>query len=65
MPSYPVPICYACARFSDDMTCVAFPDGIPLPIQLSEADHRLPYSGDNGIMFEQNPSAPVPDEPEF
>jgi hypothetical protein len=48
------PLCEFCQnRFSDGtLRCRAFPDGIPEPIITQEADHRLPYAGDNGIRFE-------------
>ena len=33
--------------------CVAFPDGIPLPIWKGENNHKEPYPGDNDIQFER------------
>lgn len=61
MTSVATPICYACRHFASDegMTCLAFPDGIPLPIQYSEIDHRSPYPGDNGIQFAAIESVPL------
>jgi hypothetical protein len=63
--TFVVPICYSCARLhplsADRMTCDAFPTGIPDPILESEADHRQPYTGDNGIRFAQDPARPEPD----
>jgi hypothetical protein len=44
------------------MRCDAYPAGIPDPIINSEADHRLPYVGDQGIRFEQRPDRPPPDD---
>jgi len=34
------------------LCCDAFPAGIPWPIQDGDADHRKPYPGDGGLMFE-------------
>jgi len=33
-------------------SCRAFPKGIPFLIKGSDADHRLPFEGDGGIMYE-------------
>jgi hypothetical protein len=65
--SVATPICYSCAHLNEGegMTCTAFPDGIPDEILNSEADHRLPYPGDNGIQFAQSPTAPEPDNTPF
>lgn len=58
MTSIVTPMCYTCSRLRLGMTCDAFPSGIPMPIQLSEADHRVPYPGDNDIQYEHNPDTP-------
>ena len=34
-------------------TCKAYPEGIPEEILTGEVDHRTPYKGDHGIMFEK------------
>jgi hypothetical protein len=43
-----------------DGGCKAFPKGIPYAILANEHDHRLPYEGDNGILFQKRP----PKQPE-
>lgn len=48
------PICLGCKHFdpnADELSCAAF-SSIPKAIVRSEADHRQPYVGDNGIRFE-------------
>jgi len=50
------PICSECKHFKwDDPTmynCQAYPKGIPEEIINSEHDHRKPFKGDGGILFE-------------
>ncbi|SVD50610.1 uncharacterized protein METZ01_LOCUS403464 [marine metagenome] len=36
----------------DEISCDAFPDVIPSDINNGIIDHRKPFPGDNGIMFE-------------
>lgn len=55
-------MCVYCRHKHDDegdgnMTCEAFPGGIPDEIIRVGYDHREPYDGDGGIMFE--PDGPV------
>jgi len=40
--------------------CAAFPGGIPELIWANLADHRLPFPGDNGIVWESD-GTPFPD----
>lgn len=47
-----VPQCMFCKHHHGDLTCDAFPDGIPEDILLNEFDHVESYDGDNGIQFE-------------
>lgn len=35
-----------------DMSCMAFPNGIPKEIQELKVIHNSPYLGDNGIRYE-------------
>jgi hypothetical protein len=35
--------------------CKAFPSHIPDEILQNEADHRLPFEGDDGVRFEPRP----------
>lgn len=51
------PICFSCRWLNDkpnendDLTCRAFPRGIPQEI-LDGYDHTRPYPGDSGVVFE-------------
>ena len=50
-------MCGYCRHRHDDegdgnKTCEAFPEGIPDEIIRVGYDHREPYDGDGGIMFE-------------
>lgn len=53
------PMCQWCrhlrranASEKSPFTCDAYPDGIPDAILNGNVDHRLPYAGDRGILFE-------------
>lgn len=54
MTSYQPPICTTCARLTAGGYCTAFPDGIPDDIWLGGYDHREPYPGDHGVLYELN-----------
>lgn len=50
---YDMPQCLDCKHFDVESSfCDAFPNGIPDEIFLGDHDHRNPYPGDNGILFE-------------
>jgi hypothetical protein len=54
--SFTMPICYWCKhlnRVRRPAICKAFPEGIPDDILVSTADHRKPYEGDNGFLYEE------------
>ena len=52
------PMCYDCSRFREEnMTCEAFPKGIPDKILVQAGDHRKPFPGDGGVRFEPKDAA--------
>jgi hypothetical protein len=54
MPSIS-PVCTWCCHLRDygvDHQCDAFPNGIPMEIWKGQNDHREPFPGDGGIVFE-------------
>ena len=53
MDEMAAPQCTKCSRFNLDHSCLAFPSGIPDEIFLGAFDHRKPYSGDDGFMFDK------------
>jgi hypothetical protein len=54
-----LPQCFSCTRLNiGHITCAAFPDGIPDPILRGTHDHRKPFAGDHGILFEQRHDSP-------
>ena len=40
------------SEIGERLICRAFRRGIPAPIIANEHDHRHPYPGDGGVMFE-------------
>ena len=43
--------CPNCINYLGDLTCKAFPKGIPDEILLGNEDHTKPYPGDRGFQF--------------
>ncbi len=47
-------LCINCKNYIGDLSCRAFPDGIPQEILLGENDHSEPLpEQENDIVFEQ------------
>ena len=67
------PQCFECMHLDrsasfNPIRCHAFPDEVPIPIQMDKHDHRKPYPGDHGIRFEpiaqpQTVATPTVNEP--
>jgi len=63
------PQCLSCARWRSPLmtggttqTCESYPDGIPDQIWTGRADHRQPFTGDNGLHWEPREGAKFPEE---
>jgi hypothetical protein len=60
-------ICNLCKHYHiydhEDYTCDAFPEGIPDDIWLERHDHKEPYPGDHGILFEEGKAKSSPCTP--
>jgi hypothetical protein len=53
------PQCAYCAHYrspigsgGESQTCAAFPDGIPDDMWSNRFDHRRPFDGDGGVLWE-------------
>ena len=52
--TYIAPICNQCKHFKlSNVSCTAYPNGIPDQILENLVDHTKPFIGDNGIQFEK------------
>lgn len=51
-PLTTVPLCESCRWLSKNLTCKAFPFGVPQQVLLNEVDHTQPIDGDGGIQYE-------------
>jgi ATP-dependent DNA helicase PIF1 len=45
--------CARCKHVISKGACTAFPNGIPLLLLLNKHDHKKPFPGDKGIVFEE------------
>ena len=51
-----LPQCTSCAHFdATSWKCKAFPNGIPYEIVSGQHDHRKPFPGDGGVLYEEMP----------
>ena len=46
--------CASCARYRSELTCDAFPDGIPRVIWFAGL-HDKPFPGDHGLQYDPIP----------
>jgi hypothetical protein len=56
VPAGLLPLCSDCANLRGvkpgvGWVCAAFPDGIPIDILVSFADHHKPFRGDHGVRY--------------
>lgn len=45
-------LCATCGHWTEGLQCTAYPDGIPDAIWSGGVDHRRPFAGDRGIVYE-------------
>jgi len=56
--------CLQCVHFEGGTICRAYLQGIPDIIWDGTHDHRQPYKGDNGIVFQPITATKATDEPD-
>ena len=55
MTTGPLPMCFGCTHLRHYPFCDAYPGGIPVEIATWQHDHREPFPGDQGVLFEPTP----------
>lgn len=48
-----VPQCHTCTHWGGDLTCTAFPGGVPQGILMNVIDHKKSIDGDGGITYKK------------
>lgn len=51
--SVTTPQCHSCAHWNKDLTCKAFPTGIPTGIFMNAIDHTKKVEGDGGVTYKK------------
>jgi len=58
--TYVTALCAYCVRYRQNLTCDAFPGGIPAEIIYDRFDHRMPHTDDRGLQFLLRPGDELP-----
>lgn len=55
MTTGPMPVCFDCARLRRFPYCTAFGPEVEIPDEIANSmlDHREPFDGDHGRLFQQ------------
>ena len=56
-PEIRYPQCHSCVHWRGDLTCDAYPEGVPAGILSNELSHLEPLPGDGGITYVARPES--------